>query len=69
MKVMKYPLRKICNIKGSLLFCPYRCPDVMKELSGNCNIQRCWKEHQGVIHNTYHDGNIETDYCDILLMT
>ena len=34
----------------------------MIEFSGSSNIQRGWKDHQGLIHNTYHGGNIETGH-------
>ena len=40
---------------------PYCWPDVLKEFSGRSNLQRGWKDYQGVIHKTYHGGNIESD--------
>ena len=41
----------------------------MKEFSGIRNIQTVCKDYQGVIHNTYHGGHIETYHhviCSIL---
>ena len=32
-----------------------------EKLSVSINIQRGWKDYQGVIHNTYHGGNIGTE--------
>ena len=61
-KALRKLFKKICNLKGSLVFYPYRCPDGMKEFSGSSNIHRVWKDYQGVISNTYHGGNIETDH-------
>ena len=40
---------------------PYPWLDGTQELSGSINIQIEFKEYQGVIHNTYHGGHIETD--------
>ena len=69
MKSLLELLKSICNLKGSLVFCPYRWPDGVKLFSGSSNIQRSWKVYKGVINNTYHGGNIENDYhviCSIL---
>ena len=41
----------------------------MKEFYVNINIQRVWKDYQGVIHKTYHGGNIEIDHHVICSMS
>ena len=41
---------------------PYSFPDEVKVFYGSSNIYRSWKDYQGVINNTYHGGNIETDH-------
>ena len=61
-KALKYPLKKRENLKGLLEFCPYHWIDGVKEFSVSSNIQRGCKYYQGVIHNTYHGGNIENDH-------
>ena len=68
MNVLRDLLNKICNLKISLVFCLYRWPDGVKEFSGSSNIHRGWKDYQGVIHNTYHGGHIETDHHIICSM-
>ena len=35
---------------------------------GSSNIQRGWKDYQGIINNTYHGGHLETDHNVIWLM-
>ena len=40
LKALKDLLKKIFNLQGSLVFCPYRFPYEMKELSGISNIHR-----------------------------
>ena len=37
-------------------------------ISGSINIKRGWKDYQGVIHNNYHGGKVETDHHVILLI-
>ena len=39
-KAMMDLLKKSCNLKGSLVFPPYRWSDGVKEVSGSSNIQR-----------------------------
>ena len=39
-KSLRDPLKKSCNIKGSLVFPPYRWTDREKSFSGSSNIQR-----------------------------
>ena len=60
-KELKYLLENICNLKESLVFCPYRWPDGMKEFSGSGK-HKWWKDCNRVIHNTYHGGHIKTDH-------
>ena len=48
--------------KGVICVCPYHWTNGMKKLSGCSNLHRVWKGYQGVIHKTYHGGNIETDH-------
>ena len=50
------------------MFSPYRWPDGLTEFSGSSNIQISWKDYQGIIHNTYHGGNIENDHHVICSM-
>ena len=38
----------------------------MKEFSRSSNIKKGWKGYQGVVNNTYHGRNIETDNHIIL---
>ena len=59
MGALNHPLKYICNLKGELVFCPYRWPNGMKEFSSG-SAHKWWKDYQGLIHNTYHGGNIET---------
>ena len=47
---------------------PYGWIYGVEEFSGSSKIQRDWKDHQGLIHNTYHGGNIETDHQVICSM-
>ena len=61
-------LKKSCNPKGSLVFCPYHWKYGVKAFSGSSNIQRGWKDYQGVIHNTYFGGHIETDHYFMCLI-
>ena len=68
MGALKYPLKKICNIKGSLILCTYRWPDGLEEFSSG-GAHKLWKYYLGVTRNTYHAGNIETDYRVIFLMS
>ena len=49
-----------CNLKGALVFCPYLWPYAMKEFSSRGS-HKGRKSDLGVIHITYHGGNIETD--------
>ena len=50
-----------CNLKGALIFCPYIWPNGLKYFfSGSAHKE--WKDYQGIIHNTYYGGNIETDH-------
>ena len=56
-----------CNLKGALIFCPYIWPNGLKYFfSGSAHKQ--WKDYQGIIHNTYNGGNIETDQHVICLI-
>ena len=55
-------MKKSCNLRGALVFFPYRWPDGLNEFSGSSNIKIGWKGYQGVINNTYHGVNIETDH-------
>ena len=61
-------LKNSCNLKGSLVFPPYCWPDGVKVFYESRNIQIGWKYYQGVIHNTYHGGNIETYHVVICSM-
>ena len=54
---LKYILKYIRNIKGALVFCPYRWPNELKEFSSS-SAHKEWKYDQGIIHNTYHVENI-----------
>ena len=58
----------ICNLRMALVLCPYRWTKVLKEFSSG-SAHKEWKDYQGIIHNTYHGGNVETDYHVILLIT
>ena len=44
------------------MFFPYHFLGGMKEFSVSINIQKGWKDYQGVVHNIYHGENIETDH-------
>ena len=61
-KALRDLSKKICNIKGSLVFCPYRWPDGANFFSRSSNIQRGLKDYQQIVCNTYHGRNIETDH-------
>ena len=50
------------------MFFPNRCIDGVKEVPVISSIQIGWKDYQGVIHNTYHCGNIEIDHHVICSM-
>ena len=50
------------------MFCPYPWPYGVKDFYGSRNIQIGWKYYQGVIHNTYYGGHIETDHHIICLI-
>ena len=67
-KALRDLLKKSCNLRGSLVFYPYHWPDGLKEFSVSRNIQRGCKDYQGLIHHTYHGGNIQTDHHVICLM-
>ena len=67
-KALRDLLKKRCNLRGSLVFCPYHWPDGLIDFSVSSNIQRVWKDYQGLIHNTYNGGNIETDHHVICSM-
>ena len=67
-KALRDLLENRCNLKGSLVFYPYRWPDELTEFSGSRKIQIDWKDYQGVIHNTYYGRNIETDHYVICSM-
>ena len=54
-------LKKICNLKGALMFCPYQCPNGHKLFSSGSK-QKEWKYYQGIIHNPHHGRSIETDH-------
>ena len=64
----KYILENICNLKVALVFSPYHWPYGLKEfaLSGTHKGRNYF---QGVIHNTYHGGHIETDHYVIFSIT
>ena len=53
-------LKKSCNLKGSLVFPPYCWPYGVKAFPVSMNIQRVWKDYQGLFHNIYYGGHIET---------
>ena len=56
------------NLKYSLVYFPYHCTDGVKVFSGSSNIQIGCKDYQGLIHNTYYFGHIETDHHAVCLM-
>ena len=49
------------------MLCPHRWPNGLKEFSSG-STHKEWKYYQGVIHNTYHGGNIETYHVVICSM-
>ena len=51
----------ICKLKGALVFYHYRFPDEIKNISSG-GAHKGWKYYLGVIHNTYHGGNIEISH-------
>ena len=61
-------MKKLCNLKGLLVFCSYHFPNAPKEFSGG-SVHKGWKDYQGVIHNTYHGRHIETDHNVICSIT
>ena len=50
-------MKKRCSLKGALVFCPYLSPNGLKEFSSGRKNKQC-KDYLGIIHNTYHGGNI-----------
>ena len=58
-------LKKRCKLKGALVFYPYRWKNAVREFSSD-STHKGWNNHHGVIHNTYHGGNFETDHHVIL---
>ena len=46
----------------------YYCQNELKYLS-RLRTHKGWKYYQGVVHNTYHSGNIETYHHVMFLMT
>ena len=65
---LKDLLKNRCNLKGALVFCTYRWKNGQKEFSSG-SPHKVWKDYQGVIHNTYHSGHIESDHHVICLMS
>ena len=49
------------------MLCTYRWPNGPKLFSIGRS-HKGWKEYQGIINNTYHGGNIETDHHVIYLI-
>ena len=60
-------LKNMYNLKGALVFCPYRWPNGQNFFSSGITHKE-WKDYQGIVHNTYHGENIETDHHVICLM-
>ena len=52
-KTLKYLLDKRCNIKGSLVFCLFHCPDGIKSFLEASHTQS-GRVVIGSIHNTYN---------------
>ena len=61
-------LKKICNLKGSVVFPPYRWTDGVKVFYVSRNIQRGWEGYKGVMNTTYYVGHIETGHHVICSM-
>ena len=59
--------KKEIQPKGELVFCMYLWIDGLKYFSSGGAYKGC-NDNQGVIHNTYHGGNIETDHHVICLI-
>ena len=62
------PIKAELYLRGSLVLFSYRWIYGLEEFSVSSNIQRGCKDYQGVIHNTYHGENIETDHHVIVSM-
>ena len=58
---LKELMKKRCNLKGALVFCTYHWPNGLKAFSSG-SAHKVRKDYQGVIHNAYHGGHIETDH-------
>ena len=63
----KGPYKNICNLKGTLVFCPYRSINGIKSFSSGM-AHKGWKDYQVLIHDTYYGGHIETDHRVICLI-
>ena len=68
LKSLKDMLSNRCNLKGSLVFFQYHWIYGIKKFFEIRNTQRVWKDYQGVTHNTYNGGHIETNHHVICSM-
>ena len=67
MGTLKDLLENRFNLKGALVFYTYRWTNVLKAFSSG-SAHKGWKDYQGVIHNTYYGGHIETGHHVICSM-